>query len=239
MAIALRQSAIKVQTGVGSSALAFPSNILAGSVITVHTSCYYFLSPVSVAPTDTLGHTYTRPTPLDVDIELAAGDVILTFYYANNTSAGANTVTVSNSGAPSAEFVFVICEWTGVDTASPINGTPVRQNSTTDTTPAAGVIDPTNDPSVIIGAATHTDGNTSFTQEVDYTLIAEEENGNSNPVINVCYRALSSGTDTVDWTLGTSAENGAYAVALREAAGAAATSLPPNSLRRMRHLIGR
>jgi hypothetical protein len=236
MAVTLVQSGIKTETGVTSSALAYTSNVASGNLLIVTVSCYHFLGP-TLSISDSVGFTWAALPTLPQQ-ELASGDVIHYAWSAVTTSAAACTVTIT-SDRSSSEFCFVITEWTGVDTSNRFTTNAIQGISTGgSTTPATGTIDPSVDPGVLFASCTHSNGNTSFTQDGAWTLLHEREDGSTAPVINTAYRTLTSGTTTASWTLGASAPWACYGIGMRESAGAAATSILPKSRNRtMRQLL--
>lgn len=236
MAIALVQSTSKAESGVDTSALAYTSNVTSGNLLIVSSSTYHFLGPTPTV-SDSRGFTWAALPGLGFQ-ELESGDVVHFSWYTLASSSGACTVTM-DSDRTSVDYGFVISEWSGVD-----NGDLFTMNVATgistggSTTPATGTIDPDTDPGTLYASCTHSDGNTAFTLDGAWTLVAEREDGTTGTVFNVGYRALASGTTTASWTLGTSAPWACHAIGLKEAAGAATKAPMPHRYNRA-HLIGR
>lgn len=225
MAVALVQTRFKIENGVATSALAYTSNITANRLLVVTASAYNFLGVAPLTISDSLGNTWTAVLSM-AQQEIVSGDQAQVSWWALANSSAACTVTIDQAQA-TADYTFAISEWSGIDTGDPFAVNAVSGATGTSTTPDSGTIDPDADPSVLYGACIHAAGDISFTEDGAWTLLGENELGASSTTLNVAYRALTSGTDTASWTLGSSTEWQAHGFSIKQSAGAAAASRVP------------
>jgi IPT/TIG domain len=110
-----------------SSPLAFASNNTAGNWIVVAIRAGHSGQIFTV--TDSRGNTYKQAIQFNVTVDTPNGDTLGVFY-AENIAGGANTVTVSDS-INGNTMRFAISEYSGVATASSLDGTAVAQGVST------------------------------------------------------------------------------------------------------------
>jgi hypothetical protein len=122
-----------------SYSLAFDSNNAAGNWIGVCVRAGRTGETFTV--TDSRGNTYHQAAQLNITVDTPNGDT-LAIFYAENISAGANTITVSDT--ISGTLRIAILEYTGVATANSLDvtssgqGTSASPNSGNATTTASG-----------------------------------------------------------------------------------------------------
>lgn len=193
-----------VQKGNASAidTLAFGVNVTAGSALIAIVRRGGAGTPTSI--TDTRSNTWVKLIDQTV-----SGDHTLSFWYALNTTAGANTVT-QNGGSGSDRFI--IAEYSGVATASAIDTSAVTTG--TSSTPNSGNITTANADDLIIGGCSTVSG-AAITQGSGYTLLfdVEQKVGGEYKIVS------ATGTYAANFTLGASDGWGCFVVAMKAAAG--------------------
>lgn len=145
-----------------SSSLAFPSNNSAGNWIGVCVRAGRSGETFTVA--DTLGNTYIQASQLNITVDTPNGDT-LAIFYAENISAGANSVTVSDSTA--ATLRFAVFEYTGVATLGSLNVTAQAQG--TSTAPSSGNATTSANGDLLLGAIATADA-LAFTEGTGFEM---------------------------------------------------------------------
>jgi len=145
-----------------SSSLAFPANNVEGNWIAVVIRAGRSSAIFSVS--DSRGNTYRRAVQLDVTVDVPLGDT-LAIFYAENTRAGANTVSVSSS--VNATLRFVILEYSGVALTNSLSGSAASQGSTALAT--SGGTAPIASGDLVLGAIMTADSRT-FTAGRGYAI---------------------------------------------------------------------
>src|SRR3954468_23595879 len=117
--------------------------------------------------TDSKGNTWSLAKFQDDTTNLQGGAL----YYAPNAAAGPNTVTVTFNG--SALFTgLIVAEYSGISTASPVDGTPAGQTASgttaTDNVTSTATTT-TQGGGTIIGAVVDTDGSSTLTPGTGFT----------------------------------------------------------------------
>jgi hypothetical protein len=191
MAITLLQSAKKDVKNVNNTTLAFnqalqQARLLVSSVITFESTA----TTTITFPTDTLSHVYLAATNQQ---DNADNKTHLRTFYVPSTTAGSDTVTADISGTATGEITMINSEWSGVDTATPISGTPVLAGPTVTTTPATGTITPSDHGCLLIAVLTA--GGNSITIDISPTSLAdgwqqlqEYEGCNASKTLSVIYK---------------------------------------------------
>jgi len=162
-----------------SSSVAFASNNAAGNWIGVCVRAGS--SGETITVTDTLGNTYHQAVQIDDTLDTPTGNT-LAIFYAENISAGANTVTVSDT--VSGTLRFAILEYTGVATANSLDVTVMAQGN--GKSPSSGSATTTASGDLLLGAiatadvdsfsATHSFQTREFVPaEPNTKLIAEDQ----------------------------------------------------------------
>ncbi len=128
-----------------SATLAFNSNNTAGNWIAVCIRAGR--SGEAFTVTDSRGNTYHQAVQLNDTLDTPNGNTIAIFY-AENISAGANTVTVADT--ISATLRFAILEYSGVATANSLDVTASTQGSST--SPNSGNATTTASGDLLLGA---------------------------------------------------------------------------------------
>jgi uncharacterized repeat protein (TIGR01451 family) len=151
--IALVQHAGKDAGTTMSSSLAFPANNAAGHWIAVVVRAGRSSAVFTVS--DSRGNTYRQAVQLNVTVDVPYGDT-LAIFYAENTSAGANTVNVSSSVF--ASLRFAILEYSGVARTNSLSGSAAAQGTTA--TPTSGSTAPIASGDLVLGAIMSADSRT-------------------------------------------------------------------------------
>lgn len=138
--IACVQTASKLITA-SSGTIAFPSNIAAHNLIVVVVKS---AGGDTSLPSDTLGNIYLSNSSL---VNLLKGSNRLSIYYAEDSKAGANTVTVSTTGASAIRVA--IFEYSGLATAGALDQAAGATGSST--TPASPTVTTTAAPELVVG----------------------------------------------------------------------------------------
>ena len=220
MAIAIVQSTSKVVTGVNNTTLAYTSNLAAGNLLVV--SQGHFINAVNVisTPVDTLTHTFTGVT---AEQSIGTNNKLRSFY-AENSSAGADTVTFDiGTAAGNGDITCVVSEWSGALTSGSLDKTNTGTNTGTAVSAGAtGTL--TQADEMIWAAVAHSGNNTTITEDTgdSFTMLQENEGGTSNFPIGTQYKIVSATTDTTpDFTLGASRTWIAHVGTFKAAAAAA------------------
>jgi hypothetical protein len=209
MAISLLQTTSKNAAAVGSSTLAFPGNVTAGSMLVA-----YILknsAGISLTASDNRNGNYSGGSQ---DISQNVSSTSLAICTFPNAAAGATTVTFSASGG-TGSLQCVIEEWAGLATTTPLDktqantfiaGTSVSSNATAATSQAI---------ELVLGAVGMDNGQT-VTQGAGFTLgtnVNATRTGIENLITSV------AGPQTATFTLGAS-DSGVVLVATYKASGA-------------------
>ncbi len=216
--ILLKQKAANTTTSAQNLSATLPSAVTAGNLIVVSMSGWPNL-PAATAVTDTLGNTYASAGT--VLTSLGAYSAI---YYAGNVKGGTGTVTVKTvkSGG---QISMAVAEFSGVDSASPLDKTAGAVGS--GTSPSSGAMTPARGGELVIGSGTH-NGSTVTTAGTGFTMIAiPTEDSNTHQPLAMEYMVLSGISQTspgfslargYSWT-----QNG---VLFKPAAGSVDTTAP-------------
>jgi hypothetical protein len=146
---------------------AFANNVTAGSLLV---AVEWFSVNETQTIADNNGNTWTSVIQ-QYQTNLSAG---ITIWYAKNAAAGATTVTASSASTNGR--TLLICEYTGADTASPVDGTAVGdQANGSASNPDPGAIT-TSAAGVLIGAAivyptTSPTAGTNYTRQFNATPV--------------------------------------------------------------------
>jgi hypothetical protein len=144
-----------------SGTIAFPSNNTQGNLIVVIARAE---GADTSTPSDSLGNSYVSD-PSIVNVVPAGGRNRLSIYYAQNIAAGANTVTLSASGANTIRVA--IFEYSGLATSNALDQAAAATG--TSSTPASPSVATTSSPELVIGAL-QMNTHLSITQGTGYTL---------------------------------------------------------------------
>lgn len=146
-------------SAVASQTLAYVSNVAVNSLLVTVVRGASTLTGITT--TDSIGNTWTKGT-----FQAVSGAASLQISWAINTTAGANTVTITPNA--SSALRIAIYEYSGVATSSPLDA---ENNNTTgtSTTPAAGSITPAAANELVIGAVCVSLTRT-FTAGTNFTL---------------------------------------------------------------------
>jgi uncharacterized repeat protein (TIGR01451 family) len=152
--VALVQQANKDAGTTTSSSLAFPANNAASNWIAVVLRAGK--SGAAFTVSDSRGNTYRQAVQLNVTVDTPHGDT-LAIFYAENVTAGANTVMVSDS-LSGASLRFAIFEYSGVALANSLDGAAAAQG--TNAAPASGNTTTTASGDLLLGAVMTADART-------------------------------------------------------------------------------
>lgn len=211
MAISLVQSKVVVVNGSDSTTLTFNSTPASGNLIVVAFSTFGATTTASVS--DNKGNTYTQARRRDIS---ANNEGVWLYYSPNVTSSATFTVTV-NPGGASADITLVIAEFSGADTASPLDQS--NDGGGDSTTPSSGSVTTAQDGELYVGVLVHSNTNRTLTEGSGWSLIQENEGGTSNIPISVIFRTAAAGTYDANWTIGTSSSTYAALIASFKAGG--------------------
>ena len=185
--IRLVQSSSNITSSAQSLAEPFPLNVTAGNLVVVSVSSWPNL-PASTAVTDSLGNTYSIAGTV-----LTTQGVYSAIYYAKNVKGGADTVTF-NTVKSGGQISMAIAEFSGADTASPLDKTAGTVGS--GNAPSSGNMAPSLAGDLVIGSGTH-NGNTVTTAGSGFTLIAvPTEDSNTHQPLAMEYQVLSGNQQT-------------------------------------------
>jgi uncharacterized repeat protein (TIGR01451 family) len=152
--IALVQVVSKDAGTTTSSSLAFSANNTVGNFIAVVLRAGKSNEIFTVS--DSRGNTYRQAVQLNVTLDTPHGDT-LAIFYAENTRAGANTVTVSDT-ISGASLRFAILEYSGVALANSLDGTAAAQG--TNAAPTSGSTTTIASDDLVLGAIMSADART-------------------------------------------------------------------------------
>ena len=218
--ITLVQHASKDAGTTTSSALAFPSNNAAGNWIGVAVRAGQAGQTIIV--TDTRGNSYRKAAQLNETVD----GTTLAFYYAENVSAGSNSVTVADSIA-GGTLRFAIFEYSGVATASSFDVSGTAQG--TSAAPGSGSVTTTTAGDLVIGMISTANAAT-FTAGSGYTIEDRVPAAPNAKLMVEDRRAPTPGPVTAAATLGSSDSWGALLAAFKPASGDTTAPTAPGNL---------
>jgi len=218
VAISLVQHVSRDAGTTTSSTLAFTSNNVAGDLIVVSIRASSTGQVFSVS--DSNGNTYRRAVQFNETVDATT----LGIFYAENAHAGANTVTVSDT--ISGTFRFAILEYSGIATASSLDGTAAAQG--TSASPNSGNLTTSVPGDLLFGIAS-TANPASFTAAAGY-VIRESVPSNGAKLIAEDRVQPSAGAASAGATLGASDIWGSALAAFKAASGGAVTAPTITSL---------
>ena len=185
----------------------FTGTPTAGTTVIVAATAYG--STMSGTPcTDNQGNSYGTPVALVTNVANSC-----TAFFVCNNVASSGTFTVTFAPGAGTYPAIHISEWSGVNNSTVVTDT--SGTTATSTSPAPGTItSPTS--GYILAVCTHADGTSpTITPPGGWTnpYEAETSSGNSLP-ISMIYKS-SSTDETPVWTIGTSANWAASAIAIQ------------------------
>jgi len=192
-----------------SYSLPFDSNNAAGNWIGVCVRAGP--SGESFTVTDSRGNTYHQAIQLNMTVDTPNGDT-LAIFYAENISAGANTITVSDT--ISGSLRFAILEYTGVATANSLDVTASAQG--TSTSPSSGNATTTASGDLLLGAVATADVET-FTAPNGVQIRAFVPSEPSTKLIAEDQIQAAAGTAAATASLGASDPWGAVLATFKKA----------------------
>ena len=209
-----------------TGALAFLSNVTAGNLIVVAVSHYIGDANHTISVTDSLSNTY------QTDISgVGAGSYHVRLFYAMNIAGGANTVTVEVPD--SSDLWFTITEISGAATTSALDISGTASGGTA--TPTVSITTTVAD-TILFGIFNHEGSDRTLTPGAGFTQIEEQEGGSTvMPGLSEYQIVTSSGSKTVNGTLGSAATWNICAAAFK----AAATATLPRPLTLARDAVHR
>lgn len=183
------QSRAATGGGAGTTqALAFTTNVTAGSLIVVCAHTNNTARAIS-SIADSLGGSYGAAGATQTRASHGAGDI----WFAKNSAAGANTVTVTFNGSLSGVSTYVcIAEYSGIDTTSPADGFAAANGSST--TPSSGNVTTTAADSLVVGfcyagGTASASGGFTSRQTVNGDLFEDIDKAVAGTVAAVCTQA--------------------------------------------------
>ena len=215
MAYALVQSRSLQVDNAGSAALAFNSNVTAGSLLVVAGSSWGLGWGVSGC-SDTQTNTYTR------DEEQAASVAQLGIYSAPNAAGGACTVTLNPDGTTE-DISIAIHEYSGMATASAKD-----QNASatgTSGTHSCGTTGTTTQADELVFIASTHAGATGAVSASGFTVREQQTSNADMPLATADKRVTATGTQTGSFTW-VNANYAAAIVTYKEAAAAGGDAVP-------------
>lgn len=224
------QRTTKNIAGANSTTQAYPNNVTSGNLLTVQ-GCAFdgTADPASITVTGSgagcAGTTFTVHSNAAFD---SNGNYRLFIARGIAAATGACTVTVDPAGT-SSDMGFAIDEFSGVDSANPLDVDAGTANSGGSTgTAVSQSVTTASDNALILGATAYSGADTTITQGGSYTLIGESETGSGSQPFSAVFRiAGTAQAYTVDWTLGAARFWDSYVVSIR---AAASTTTPGISL---------
>jgi hypothetical protein len=201
-----------------SSSLAFPANNTAGNWIGVVIRAGHSGQTLTVS--DTRGNIYKQALQSNETLDTPNGETFA-IYYAENTTAGANTVTVTES-LTNNTLRFAILEYSGVATSNSLDVAVAGQSSGTRFT--SGNVTTTVGGDLILGEVTSADGVT-FTAGSGYLIEERVPAAPNTKLIVEDAVQLAAGTISVGATVSISNNGGAMLAAFK-----AASVAPPPSI---------
>lgn len=201
MAIAHVQSVLNGATdvsGVGVTvALAYDSNVTAGSLLICWAYFGAGTNPADYTCIDSLTQTFTVANS---QVQTTDGHILIIFYKANS-AGGANTVTVTNVTGPVGTIRMSISEFSGVATVSPLDQINAAQGSST--TPASGNVTPTENGELLCCGGSGNTG-TTYTAGTDFTKVVNVPSAAACRVGGEYYVQPTAAAHNGTWTYGTS-----------------------------------
>lgn len=212
-------------TDIGDSvndlSVAFGSNVTAGNLIVVTATKFEGGNTFTSAFVTLSAGTATVGT-VTMDCNHVSGSLQVAVWSMPVTGTGSATINLDQPSGSSSK-ILGIAEFSGTD----VSGTRVNDcevGAGTSTTPATASA---TGPALWVGAlATDTSGAVTHTVGSGYSEIHEEEAGNLQMTGSHEYQ-ISTGSDTADWTLGTSSAWAATVAVYKEAGGGGATCNNP------------
>lgn len=202
-----------VKTGQGDFLTqAFPGSVTAGNLLVVLGACWVSGgAPASITVTDDRSTSYT------VLSAPAGGSGNFRFFiaYGIALSSGACTVTVNPAGA-SSDMGWVIDEFSGVDTSTPLDvDGSFTVSAVGSTTPnddiTTGVVN-----ALVLGVMSHDLASTTITKGASYTEIGQSTSTSAAQPFSAEFRlATTASLYTVDWTLAAVRGWGVYTASFR------------------------
>lgn len=195
--------------GVVSIALAFTSNVTAGSLLVVGGSNWGRTFGTSSC-SDSRGQTYTR------DVTGSNGSPTIGVYSTPNAAAGATTVTLTATGTTD-DISIAIHEYSGMATSSPAD--QARTGTGTGTTHSSGATGTTTQANELVFAVgTHNGSNVAVSAGSGYLLRQSQTSAVDMPIATEDKTVTATGTQTATFTW----DNAAYVVGIvtyKEAGG--------------------
>jgi|GEM_PF-6503273 hypothetical protein len=185
--ITLKQKVSNISSGATSISAVLPSSVTSGDLIIVSVSGWPSNGTVTVS--DSLSNAYVPAG----NMPLTSGGAFSAIYYAKNVKAGSDTITFG-TGVGGTQLSFVAAEFSGIDTASPLDTQASATGSSN--APTTGNMTPALMGELIIGAGTH---DTSLTTSVGsgFSLIAiATEDSSSHQPLAMEYKVANSTTAT-------------------------------------------
>lgn len=227
MAISLVQQKSGQITGAGGDlTVTFDSSTTSGNAIVCNISGWD--TGANPGPTitcaDNKGNTYTANS---AGLQATSGAGIVHQFYCVNISGGSShQVTMGTSGAVTLEYKSLeILELSGVETSSPIDGTPIGRVLGFSGSHATNSITTTADASIVIFAATEDGG---MTATLNNSYIETEDAATGQPLHAGYLIKSPAGSTNVTFSWSSSAASASVGLALK--AGSAPAPATPKSL---------
>ena len=203
-AISLVQAASSTSAGgTPSMSLKFPGNNAAGNAIIIATE--FADNNVTSTCTDTLGNTYVSDAVLQYDATHLQG---ITICYALNIKGGANTTTITFSGTPDFDDMF-IHEYSGVAKTKALDVTSTQNISFSNSTNgiSSGAVTTTANGELVFGADTEVSGaGSNLSAGTGFTTRAVDEGSNVYMLTEDLIQA-TAGVASATFTQGSTAFN--------------------------------
>jgi hypothetical protein len=204
-----------------SASLSFTANNAAGDFIAVCIRAGQAGEVFTVS--DSRGNTYHQAVEYNVTVDAPSGNT-LGIFYAQNISSGANTITVSDSGA--ASMRFAIWEYSGVALGSALDATAVAQGNSA--LPNTGIAATTSNGDLALGVFVSADPQ-GWTAGTGYSLVQSVPAEPNTKLIAENSIQTTAGTISASASLGTSDPWGAGLATFKANNGPTIMSLSPNT----------
>lgn len=214
MPIAFVQGAIQsYPSSTAARTCAYPANVTAGNLLVVVVSAF---NAVTVTLADTLGQTYSQA------VRLVAGTITTAIYYVENSTGGANTVTVTPSAT--AYVSIAVHEYSGAATSGSLDAS--ASASALSTNPSPGAVAAAAGELIVAAYGQGSNTLASSTVASPFAVREANLNGSSNEGLQTADDVNASGTETPTFATNLNVFWVAVAASFRPTGAAAPTWTP-------------
>jgi hypothetical protein len=190
VALVQTSTLLRTENSGATSTLSYTSNLAAGSLSVLCVGNYP--SAITSVSGSTNG-AYTRAVNYG-----DGGNNYVEIWYRANTSAGAETLTITPTSASGNYITAVAQEWSGMATSSPLDQTGTSGTLTVSTT---GATTQANEVVFTVAVADAGSSNVNWGTPTGYTLIARENDSNTYTGLQAAQKTVSStGTQSATHT---------------------------------------